>query len=137
MYSTQVLSPSVPDQARQFDHPLNHPYYKTLPQFLPGVADYAADYIYFSIPQSMRADLYDVVVETTSPLGGTYRKFARLSEKVRLPEVHFPAHAKLLVLPRNDPRMPRFLSEMVRGSTYVIPAVRTGGLHQMSQHGVQ
>ena len=93
------------------------------------------DFITFNIPRNLPMNCYDVVVEALDTSGALWRKIGKLRHRMQVPQVRFAEHARIAVLP-NTERMPRFVSELVRGSEYVIPDTNgTNGTFQMSFTG--
>lgn len=122
--------------SRQLDILWTHPDWYTLPKNLPGrlMAD---DFVFFIWPESMDHRRYKVVVETLDISGdSSYRHIGPLLKEIELPHVMYDPHARIGVLPDTE-ALPAFEAELVRGSTYVLPAHQRGAEWvQMERHGI-
>jgi hypothetical protein len=98
---------------RQFDIPLTDPYFFSLPADAPGRTT-ADDYIYFDFC-SIVPYMYDVVVESAN---GDFLKVCELQAAVKMPHVHFNKGSLVLVVPKSDMTLPRFVGTMQRGKRY-------------------
>ena len=107
----------------------------TLPRHLPMRLN-AEDFVFFRWPDNVDPDRYTVVVEVLDNAGPHYRSISKLRKSVELPHIHYDWHARIGVVP-NSHHLPVFESELVRGSTYIIPDVEgRNGRFQMERHGV-
>ncbi len=97
----------------------------------------ADDFVFFNIPKGMPKNSYQVVVEGLNTASDTYRSTGTLAETVRLPFVHLPSigTGKIGVIP-NNPNLPSFWGQLVRGNTYSIPDVKGNGSYAMKRTGV-
>lgn len=120
----------------QQDHLLTNTKFYSIPKEVPGRVS-LEDFIRFKWDSSLYPHTYDVVVESLDLSGPTnFRKIGKLSSTLELPHVKFASHAKIGVLPQ-DPRLPSFWSELVRGATYIIPNTNgQNGEFAMELHGV-
>lgn len=101
-------------QRRQFDIPLTDPYFYTLPANAPGRTT-TDDYIYFDFCRLLNPADYDVVTENAS---GDFLKVCELEAAVKIPHVHYIKGALLLVIPKRDPTLPKFVGTIQRGKKY-------------------
>jgi len=93
------------------------------------------DFITFNIPRNLPMNCYDVVLESNDTAGSTWRKIGKLRHRLQVPQVRFAEHARIAVVP-NSERLPRFVSELVRGSEYIIPDTNgMNGTYQMTFTG--
>src|SRR5207253_3546602 len=110
--------------------------YGSLPKTLPGRVT-NEDFVHFLFHSNINPADYIVVIESMDTSGPQFRSMGPLMEHVELPPVHFPWEGKIQVIPKHNAHLPRFVSNINRGSTYHIPknACRSG-LYQMERHGV-
>lgn len=113
--------------------------FTSYPRIVPGRMS-GEDFVFFTIPPTVDASKYMVIVQANDTAGPEWRSIGPLRKTVHLPEVHFGAHGHIAVIPECDPnaRLPRFWGRLNRGSTYVIPTLRPcdGGVFQMDRHGI-
>lgn len=125
----------------QLDTPLSNGKFFSLVKHLPGRVN-VDDFIFFKYPSCVNPADYMVAVDTldTSDPSAPIRTIGPLREGVELPHVHYDAYAAVYVLPRENPKLPTFYSRLNRGSTYIIPNVRSyhqsGGKYEMHRHGM-
>lgn len=119
----------------QLDIPLTGPNFYTLPKFVPGRL-VTSDFVYFKYCEGFPAQDYSVIVETLDITGAPFRNVGPLMPVVELPFVHFGFHMRIAVIHNTNPRAPRFVAELDRGSTYSIPSVTKPGTYQMEKFGV-
>lgn len=100
---------------RQFDIPLTTQFHFSIPSDVKGRIT-QEDFVYFTYPEDVDPTRYSVVVDTFS---GDHRQVAPLSEKVKLPHVHIPYEAFIMVLP-DDPSLPKFIGTTIRGKRYTL-----------------
>jgi hypothetical protein len=94
------------------------------------------DFITFNIPRHLPMHRYDVILESNDTAGPQWRTIGKLRHKMGVPQVRFAEHARIAVVP-DDPRLPRFTSELARGSEYIIPDTRgRNGTFEMTFTGV-
>lgn len=112
-----------------------HDWY-SIPDHLPGRLT-AKDFVFFRWPQGFVPSNYSVVLETLDNSSNTpFRKVpGSVQEATRLPHIQYGWHGRIGLIP-NDSRLPVFESELVRGSTYIVPNIRTPGYYQMERHGM-
>lgn len=75
------------------------------------------------------------MVETLST--PTWRSIGKLDKKVRLPLVWFSPHAKIMVLPDDETKLPSFVGELQRAGHYNLPTVWRPGMYRMTVHGTK
>lgn len=74
--------------------------------------------IFFVIPEDMNAANYKVLIED---LSGVWKSLGTLRDEVILPNVHFPARAKILVVGKNSKGEDvKLVGDFVRRSHYVL-----------------
>jgi len=113
----------------------HHPDFFTLPKWLPGRLE-ADDFVHFDWPDSFNASRYTVVIESLDMSDNNpYRSIGPLRRALEVPQVKLGWHPRVGVVP-DDESLPLFEAELVRGSTYVIPDVRSNGRYQMERHGM-
>lgn len=100
---------------RQFDIPLSTQFHFSIPTDVKGRLT-QEDYVFFNYPNDVDPTRYTVVIDT---FGGDPRQVGRLSEKVRLPHVHIPYDAFIMVLP-DDISLPKFIGTAIRGRRYTL-----------------
>lgn len=94
------------------------------------------DFIYFTIPRTLPMKRYQVVLESLDTAGPTWRSIGELNQRLAIPQVRFSEHARIAVVP-DTCSLPRFVSELARGSEYIIPDTNgRNGTYQMSFTGV-
>jgi hypothetical protein len=98
---------------RQFDKPLTDPYFFSLPADVEGRTT-PDDFVYFDFC-SVIPNKYDVVVESDS---GDFLNVCELQAAVKLPHVHFVKGALILVVPKWDVSLPKFVGTIQRGKRY-------------------
>ena len=95
----------------------------------------ADDFVYFRF-SNLDPSKYQVLVQSMSTSGTLWRNIGDLHTEVHLPFVHFSPYARIAVVPKDDPRLPRFSSHLVRGATYVVPDVgKRIGEFEMERYG--
>lgn len=126
-------------QLQQLDIPFANGHFFHLPKSQPGRVN-TDDFIFFNIPAGLNPASYVVTVSTLDTSGPPLRTIGDLQGSVELPFVHYGAHGKVFVIPKNNPNLPSFFARLNRGSTYTIPDVRgkhsPGMSHEMVRHGV-
>ena len=100
---------------RQFDIPLTTQYHFVIPSDVKGRIT-TEDFVFFEYPNEIDPTRYTVVLDT---FGGDQREVAPLSKKVKLPHVHIPYEAFILILP-DDVSLPKFIGTAVRGNRYIL-----------------
>ncbi len=120
---------------RQLDILATGPDWFTLPRYLPGRLN-GEDFLHFRWPSSFDRTRYTVIVEVLDTAGPTYRSIGIVDKSVELPHIQYDWHARVGVIP-DSPSLPKFESELIRGSTYIIPETYgSSGSFQMERHGM-
>ena len=98
------------------DIPRTHWAHYTIPR---SARPYTSDEkIYFIIPKEMDASNYDVIIED---LSSSWRNLGALKAEIILPNVHFPAHAKIAIRGKNSAnKSVKIIGEFRRGGHYVV-----------------
>lgn len=92
------------------------------------------NFIFFHIPTNVDPKRYTVVVESLDNSGPRFRSIGLLAKSVQLPLVRFGTYPKLALVP-DSANLPRFNATLIRGSTYVVPAVNRNGDYSMERYG--
>jgi len=133
-----IIQHVTPTADRQLDITYSNGFFFTIPPYTKGRIE-ADDFIFFHWGKNIDPDDYVVVVESLDTASDTYRSIGKLSEQVKLPFVQYSPYAKLLLLPHRE-NMPKFISNLSRGTTYIIPSnvPKTAGgdvYYQMKRSG--
>lgn len=110
------------DNDRQLDIPLTLPEYYILPKYLPQRIN-PLDFVHFKWPPGFPYQRYTVVLEVLDTAGPSYRGMSQLKEDVQIPFVKLGWHAPIALIPDSH-NLPRFISTLGRGSTYIVPDSR-------------
>lgn len=99
------------------------------------------------IPRSIRGYNTDEFIHFTFPpqygtfsvfledLSGRGVSLGQLKNMIFIPNVYFPAHARLLIMGRlSDGQTVKFESELKRGQLYMLPQVNQGGVYSVSSY---
>jgi hypothetical protein len=102
---------------RQFDPPFLTQFNRTLPADSPGRTT-TDDFVFFVYDAlKFPYEKYDVCIET---YGTGWRKLGPLRPRVKLPCVQFVNDTSIMLVPRSDPTMPRYMGTVQRGHTYTV-----------------
>jgi hypothetical protein len=101
---------------REFDIPLTTQYHFITPTEVKGRLT-TEDYIFFNPQIQINLSNYDVILES---FNGSFKKIGTLSETMKLPHVHFVNDALILIVPKFDVSLPKFVGTIQRGKTYNI-----------------
>lgn len=133
--------PANKDKPWQLDHPYGNTSFFEIPSHVT-MRNTAENYVFFEWPENIDPTKYQVVIQSLDTAGPTYRSIGMLSfnrnarqSYLRMPDVYFGWHDRIGVIPSTDVRLPSFIAEIGRGSTYTIPYVTKPGRYEMRRHG--
>lgn len=91
----------------------------------------------YIVYQDLKEEDYDVLmttIDTTSHNG--WRNLGQLKKEIFLPEIVIPNDASVMICPKKNPKLPRFISKLNRGATYIIPTRVKSGTVKIPFHGI-
>lgn len=116
----------------QLDMPATRPDWYTIPRYMPHRLN-KLDYLEFLTPDGFPTGEYDVLVESLDTSGPAWRSISKLQRHVELPHVKYGWDARVMVVPRKNHRLPRFIARLNRAGVYQIPNVRGNDVYDMRQ----